>query len=584
MENGKLSEIGSNNIPLPICIIDENGKVIEKATRIGEVFLYDEIEGADILALTGISYEQLKEAADEEENIIFNSSEKKFEIAVAALKENSKQLILYFIDVTDLEKVKDAYRKEENVICIVQIDNYDELVNSTAEDDRALLVSKIDKCVRAWGQTLQASVTRYKQAMYLVLIERDTFEQQERSRFPILDEVREIETEIDFPITLSLGFGLGGSTPSERDHYAVEAMDLALARGGDQAVVKEGEKISFYGGKTQTVEKGNKGKSRIIGHALMRLIDNSKNVIIMGHANPDMDAFGAALGIYRLARPRNKNTFILINEYNDALTAIYRLVEETGEYEIIKNSRALKITDEETLVVVVDTHRPSITECPEILTMAGNIAVIDHHRKGEEFIKNPTLAYTEPYASSASELVAEILQYTIDRRDLARLEAEALLAGIMVDTNRFSVKAGVRTFEAAAWLKRAGADTAEVKRFFQVNPTTFEIRAACVAAAKVDDNGFAYSICKGENENAQIINSQVADELLTVTGVKASFVAGKDEYGRTVISARSIGEFNVQIILEKMGGGGHLNTAGAQVDTTPEEAIDEIKRLLETEL
>ena len=191
----------------------------------------------------------------------------------------------------------------------------------------------------------------------------------------------------------------------------------------------------------------------------MRLIDNSKNVIIMGHANPDMDAFGAALGIYRLARPRNKNTFILINEYNDALTAIYRLVEETGEYEIIKNSRALKITDEETLVVVVDTHRPSITECPEILTMAGNIAVIDHHRKGEEFIKNPTLAYTEPYASSASELVAEILQYTIDRRDLARLEAEALLAGIMVDTNRFSVKAGVRTFEAAAWLKRAGADT-----------------------------------------------------------------------------------------------------------------------------
>ena len=181
--------------------------------------------------------------------------------------------------------------------------------------------------------------------------------------------------------------------------------------------------------------------------------------------------------------------------------------------------------------------------CPEILIMAGNIAVIDHHRKGEEFIKNPTLAYTEPYASSASELVAEILQYTIDRRDLARLEAEALLAGIMVDTNRFSVKAGVRTFEAAAWLKRAGADTAEVKRFFQVNPTTFEIRAACVAAAKVDDNGFAYSICKGENENAQIINSQVADELLTVTGVKASFVAGKDEYGRTVISARSIGEF-----------------------------------------
>lgn len=584
MEEQRLSKISSNNIPLPICIIDENGKVTEKATRINEVFVYDAIEGADIFALTGIPYEQFKDAAESEKNINFYNNDKTFEIAVAFLEENNKQLILYFIDITDLESIKENYRKESSVICTVQIDNYDELVSNTEESNRAIVISKIDKCIRSWGQVMQASVTRYKQAMYIMLIEREFFEQQERSKFPILDEVREIENEIGFPITLSLGFGLGGVSPSENDHYAVEAMDLALARGGDQAVVKDGDKISFYGGKTQTVEKGNKGKSRIIGYALMRLIDNSKNVIIMGHANPDMDAFGAALGIYRLAKPRNNNTFIVVNEYNDALSAIHKLAEETGEYKIIKNSRALKMVDEETLVVVVDTHRPSITECPEILTMAGNIAVIDHHRKGEEFIKNPTLAYTEPYASSASELVAEILQYTIERKDLTRLEAEALLAGIMVDTNRFSVKTGVRTFEAAAWLKRAGADTAEVKRFFQVSPKTFEIRAACVAAAKFEEGGFAYSVCKGENENAQIINSQVADELLMVEGVKASFVAGKNEYGKTVLSARSIGDFNVQIILEKMGGGGHLNTAGAQVEMTPEEAIMEIKEILETEL
>lgn len=583
MEYGQLSEIDSKNIPLPICIIDDKGKIIEKAARIGDVFLYDDIEGADIFALTGLDIEQFKRAAEEEVKLTFTGSEKTFEIAVSFSDDTHKALLLYFVDITDLEQIRENYRKEQNVICIVQIDNYDELVSSTAEEERSKVITKIDKCTRTWGQSMQASVTRYKQSMYMMIIERDAFEQQERSKFPVLDEVRNIDADIDFPITLSLGFGIGGKTPSENDQYAVEAMDLALARGGDQAVVKNGEKIFFYGGKTQTVEKGNKGKSRIIGHALMRLIDNAKNVIIMGHANPDMDAFGAALGIYRLARPRNKNTFVLVNEYNDALSAIYHLAEEAGEYELIKNQRALKLVDEFSLVVVVDTHRPSITECPELLTMAGNIAVIDHHRKGEEFIKNPTLAYTEPYASSASELVAEILQYTIDRKDLLRLEAEALLAGIMVDTNRFSVKTGVRTFEAAAWLKRAGADTAEVKRFFQVNPETFEIRAACVAAAKVEDGGFAYSICKGNNENAQIINSQVADELLTVVGVKASFVAGKNEYGKTVISARSIGEFNVQIILEKMGGGGHLNTAGAQVEMSPEEAISEIKRLLETE-
>ena len=304
----------------------------------------------------------------------------------------------------------------------------------------------------------------------------------------------------------------------------------------------------------------------------------------MGHRDPDMDAFGAALGMYRLAKPRNKNTYIVVNKYNDALSVIYKAAETTGEYDIIKNARAKALADKDTLVIVVDTHRPSICECPELLLLGGNIAVIDHHRKGGEFIHNPTLAYAEPYASSASELVTEILQYTIERRFLKKIEAEALLAGMMVDTNRFSVKTGVRTFEAAAWLKRAGADIADVKRFFQGDKETFRLRAQGILAAEFSDNGGAYSICEGQNESAQIINSQIADELLTVRGVKASFVAGVNAHGQTVISARSIGDINVQTIMEAFGGGGHMNTAGAQLDITPEEAIEQIRKIAEKEL
>lgn len=579
MTNKNIEEKFSEYVPLPMCFVGADGKIKKASPRIGEVFLYDELEGSDIFVLTGFSMEQLIHSAESDEPLVFRGSKKTFKVAVAFAGLGDNSVILYFTDISDFEEMQERYKKEQACYAIINVDNYDELVASTAEENQSAVMTQIDRCIRGWGTSVEASVTRYKSHMYMVIFENSYFQQQERSKFPILDEVREIETEGDFPITLSIGIGLGGQTPADNDRFAGEALDLALARGGDQAVVKENDNISFYGGKTQTVEKGNKGKSRIIGHALCRLIDSAKNVIIMGHENPDMDCFGSALGIYRLSKPRNKNTFILINSYNEALTAVYKAATSNGDYDIIKNQRALSIACDETLIIVVDTHRPSITECPELLTKVENIAVIDHHRKGEEFIESPTLAYTEPYASSASELVTEILQYTIERRDLEQIEAEALLAGIMVDTNRFSVKTGVRTFEAAGWLKRAGADTADVKKFFQINRNTFAIRAKCIACAEFDDNGFAFSVCEGENENAQVINSQVADELLTVNGIRASFVAGRDENGRTVISARSIGALNVQTIMEKFDGGGHMNTAGAQMEISPEEAIEEIKKI-----
>jgi len=582
MAEKKVDKLIAECVPLPMCMVDMTGKVSSASPRINEVFLYDQIEGTDIFALTGIKHEQFIKAAEEDDQLLIVRNDKTFRIIPSFTGiEEDDNLALYFLDVTENEQLREKYKEESTCIAIVSVDNYDELMASTPEEEEMELSSAIDKCVRTWASNINASVTKYKDHMFLLVLSHRSLEEQERSKFNILDKVKQIETEADFPVTLSIGIGLCGDDPAMNDIYADQALDLALGRGGDQTVVKNGNSISYFGGKTQTVEKSNKGKSRIIGHALCRLVEAADNVIIMGHSNPDMDAFGSAVGLYKLAKPRNKKTYILINKHNEALDMMYEAVKETEEYDIITNRKALNIVKKNTLVIVVDTHRPSITECPRLLEIVDRSVVIDHHRKAEEFITNPTLAYTEPYASSTSELVTEILQYTVESKDLTKLEAEALLAGITVDTNRFSVKTGVRTFEAAAWLKRAGADTTDVKRFFQTNLDTFSTRARCIADAQFPVKGVAMSICKGRNLNAQIINSQAADELLNIKDIQASFVAGMDEDGRTVVSARSLGGINVQLIMEKFGGGGHMNTAGAQMSISPEEAIKKLTEKLQ---
>jgi len=582
MAEKRIEKIFSKYIPLPMCIVDPKGKVSSASPSIGEVFLYDRIKGADIFALTGIKHEKLLQACENKEEPVISRNSRTFRIIPAAVgNKESASIALYFMDITDFEVAEQKYEEEKVCVGIVNVDNFDELLSGTPDESQAALTSEIDKVLRQWGASMKASVTKYRDNMYIVMFEKKYMLEQIEKKFPVLDQIREIETEVDFPVTLSIGVGTGGDSPTQAEEFAADARDLALGRGGDQAIIKEGDKLFYYGGKTQTVEKSNKGKSRIIGHALTRLIENADSVLIMGHKNPDMDSFGAALGIYRLAQPINKKTYIIINKYNEALEAIYHTVKETGDYNIITNRKAMNIISKDTLVIVLDTHRPSITECPELLETAEKSAVIDHHRKTEEFIKNPTLVYTEPYASSTSELVAEILQYSGDKKSIVKTEAEALLAGISVDTNRFAVKTGVRTFEAAAWLRKSGADTATVKRFFQTDLDTFKKRAICMASADFLENGIATSICEGENINAQIINSQVADELLTIKGIKASFVAGRNEEGQTVVSARSLGDINVQTIMEKFGGGGHLTTAGAQMDISPEEAVEEVKKILE---
>lgn len=571
----------SSKIPLPVCIVNSKGKVVNANEHIKDVFIYDGIEDADFFALTGLKVADLYSEADDHQYCKLERNGKEFRLMVS--REDSGEesnLLVFFYDITNYENLKDRYNDEKVCVCRISIDNYDEFAASTLPEMRMRIIATADSLIRQWSARNGGSINKLNNYQYVMYFQNSYLETMIEDKFSILDEIRQIETEADFPMSLSLGIGMGGKNLLNTEEFSRAAMDLALGRGGDQAVVKRFNKIEYFGGKMQTVEKGNKGKSRIVAHALKQLIDQSKRVVIMGHRHPDMDCFGAALGIYRMCAMCGRTAYILLDEVMESLQAIYKQAKESENYNFINSKKAETITDRDTLLVLVDTHRPSYAENSKLLSMTEKIVVIDHHRRAEDYIENPTLSYIESYASSTAELVSEMLQYAAPKKTLIKLEAEALLAGMTIDTNRFAVKTGVRTFEAAAWLRRSGADTAEVKRFFQMDLDSFKIRAKCIAAAEFHENGIATSICEGCNEDAQVVNSQVADELLTIKGIKASFVAGRTIQGRTVISARSLGDINVQVIMEKLGGGGHLTTAGAQVDCSPEEAIEKVLTMI----
>lgn len=567
-------------VPVPMCIVGKNGKVIESNDQIGEVFLYNEITDYDFFVLTGIKTEELKEIAENDVYHTIERSGNQFKV-YASTDRDTGNTYVYFDDVTNYEVLKNRYNEEKVCVARVGIDNVDELEASTAPNMRMTITSQADNVIRRWAAKISGSIVSNKDYEYVIYFQQKFLNEMLRDKFSILDEVRKIETESDFPMSLSIGIGVSGKNILETRSFADAAIDLALGRGGDQAVVRNGSRIEYFGGKSQSVEKGNKGKSRVVAHALIRLIEQSSKVMIMGHRNPDMDAFGSALGVFRVCHINGKNASIVLSNINDSLQTIYKEARNMGIYTFINHEQALSQITEDTLLVVLDTHRPSFVECEELLDKTKRIVVIDHHRRAVDAIKFPVLSYIESYASSTAELVSEILQYSGAKKVLQKLEAQALLAGMTVDTNRFSVKTGVRTFEAAAWLRRSGADTTEIKKLFQSNINDFRIRAQAIAKADIRENGIATSVVEGFNEEAQIINSQVADELLNIRGIKATFVSGMDDTGKTVVSARSLGDINVQVIMEKLGGGGHLTTAGAQVDDTPEEVIQIIGDILE---
>lgn len=569
-------------IPVPMCLVSPEGKVVSANRLIDRVFLYGEIEDSDFFALTGRRLEDLVHR--EPGSVIIERNGRKFAMFPEAVREEGRDMyMVFFRDVTDYEELKERYGNEKLCIARVNIDNYDEFTGQVSPENGMSVTAEVDRLIRAWAAQLDASIDKIRDTQYTIYFQGRHLPELERGKFALLDQVRAIESGADFPLSLSIGVGVGGKEFSDTAEHANAALDLALGRGGDQAVVRDDHHISYYGGRLQSVEKDNKGKSRIIAIALCKLIEQSNHVFIMGHRHADMDAFGAALGIYRLCEHSETEAFIVIDEVSDSLAAVYEQVRATDGYNLISTKKARDLMEKDALAVVVDTHKPSLIEEPELLAACENVVVIDHHRRGEEFIEGPTLSYVESYASSASELVTEMLRYVVNRKELAKLEAEALLAGMTVDTNSFASRTGVRTFEAAAWLKRSGADTTEVKRFFQQDIESFRLRARAIAEVSFHDEGVATSILDGADPDAQVIAAQVADELLNIKGVKATFVAGADDHGQTCLSARSLGEINVQVLLEKMGGGGHLNTAGAQPDMGPQEAIDEVLDLLRKE-
>lgn len=603
-------------IPIPICVINCQGKVIEASERISDVFLYDGILDSDIFALTGIKTSDLYASSESGNYPMIRRNDRVFKLVTNKIGENQeaeetgteqipnagskfeaeeenqrkkhleeikeeRDLAVFFCDVTNLEELKDRYNDEKPCIAKIQLDNYDQLIDSTGPVPRLALSSEIDQVIRKWAGRISASISRVKNSNYVVWFEQQYLDKIIASKFDLLDDVRNLETGTDFPASLSIGVGVGGKTMAQTEEYADAALDLALGRGGDQAVVKRNIKIEYFGGKLQTVEKSNKGKSRIVGHALKQLIEQSRKIFIMGHYNPDMDSFGSALGVNRLCTLSDREAYIVIDEYNESLQAIFKQAKESDMYNFISSEKAIALAEEDSLVIVVDTHRTSMVQCPKLLEICERKVVIDHHRKVEEFIENPVLAYMESYASSASELVAEILQFMISKKSLVKLEAEALLAGITVDTNGFAIKTGVRTFEASAWLRRQGADPTEVKRFFQEDFSNVKLKSESIAETKITENGIAISACRKIRSDAQLLCAQIADQLLTIKKIKASFVVGRNTENKTVISARSLGDVNVQVVMEKFGGGGHLTTAAAQVDEGISETIKKIMDIME---
>ena len=499
-------------------------------------------------------------------------------------RENEYLILLYWLDETELKSTKQKYLDEKTDVSIILIDNYDDVMNSMEESVKPQMSSMIARYIHEWIGDAKGILKKLERDRYIFLFEHKDLERFVREKFELLDRVREINIGNKTPATISIGIGTGGETIANNDEYARMALDMALGRGGDQAVIKDENQFRFYGGKTKEHEKSTRVKSRVVAYALRQLIMSEENVVIMGHKSPDMDSIGAAVGLSRGVKNRGKPAYIVCGDCSESAAKIVKDIRESSpDFAglFITPEEANQIVNENTVLIVVDTHRPSLTENPELLKKAGEIVLIDHHRRSTEFIENCSLVYHEPYASSTSEMVAELLQYMDNKVALTKLEAEAMYAGIYMDTKNFTFKTGVRTFDAASFLRKHGVDTVAVKKMFQSDLAHYTSRAHIVGAAEFVQKDIAVAVNNEPISDAPIVAAQAADELLEIEGVEASFVITK-EGNAVLISGRSWGSYNVQVILEKLGGGGHMTVAGAQFyDTSAQEVREQLLSAIE---
>ena len=492
---------------------------------------------------------------------------------------------IYLFDETALKIALREIDDQSLAVGLIYLDNYDEALESVEEVRRSLLIALIDRKVNKYISALDGISKKLEKDKYLVIMRKKAVEQLKGDRFDVLEDVKTVNIGNEMAVTLSIGMGLDGLTYAQNYEFARNAIDLALGRGGDQAVVKTPENVAYYGGKSQQVEKNTRVKARVKAQALREIITGKDRVIIMGHRLADIDSFGSAVGIYRIALTLEKKAHIVIDDVTTSIQPFVQLFRDNPDYEedmIINSTTALELAGSNSVLVVVDVDKPSFTECPGLLKSCKSIVVLDHHRRGSETIENATLSYVEAYASSACEMVSEILQYIGDNIRIRPDEADCMYSGIMIDTNNFMTKTGVRTFEAAAFLRRNGADVTRVRKLFREDANEYKARADTVSQAEIYKNSYAISICTSEDlQSPTVVGAQAANELLNIKGVKASFVL-TDYQNQVYVSARSIDEVNVQIIMERLGGGGHMNIAGCQMeDVSLMEAISIIKNTLD---
>ena len=590
------------DLELPHALLDDGGKIIWTNIAFEKMVHQDKGYRKSVTSLFPSITKDKLPGVNEEDEVEFdveydsgNYIAKMKKISLKEMAENSDiidakgyegyLIALYLFDETALKIALKEVDNQSLAVMLIYLDNYDEALESVEEVRRSLLIALIDRKVNKYIAALDGICRKLEKDKYFVIMRKEAAIQLQENRFDLLEEVKTVNIGNEMAVTISIGMGLDGLSYTQNYEFARNAVDIALGRGGDQAVVKMPENVAYYGGKSQQVEKSTRVKARVKAHALKEIIAVKDEIFVMGHRMGDADSFGASVGIYRVAEVLNKKAHIVLNDVGAAIQPMVDTFLDNSGYEedmIINNARALEMVGSNAVLVVVDVNKPSITECPELLKRCKSVVVLDHHRQGSEIIENATLSYIEAYASSACEMVSEILQYIGDNLKLRPEEADCMYSGIMIDTNNFMTKTGVRTFEAAAFLRRNGADVTRVRKLFRDDAAEYKAKADAVSQAEIYRKSYAISVCTAEDvASPTVVGAQAANELLNIKGIKASFILTPYN-GIIYISARSIDEVNVQVIMERMGGGGHLNVAGAQMENgTIEEGIVTIKRTLD---
>ena len=597
---GQIQKALLYELELPYAIIDDSGKLIwtnqsfEQITQKGKNYRKSITTLFPTLTLDRLPAEADEVSLEiEHYGSIYSVVLKKVSMkelgesttVVDAAEYEGYLIAMYLFDTTALSIALQEVDDQSLALGMVYLDNYDEALESIEEVRRSLLIALIDRKVNKYISSLDGICKKLEKDKYLIILRKKALEDLKEHRFDLLEDVKTVNIGNEMSVTISIGIGLDGLSYAQTYEFSRNAIDLALGRGGDQAVVKSPDNISYFGGKSQQVERNTRVKARVKAHALREIITGKERVLIMGHRMTDVDSFGAAIGIYRIATMLERKAHIVINEVTTSVHPLIDLFKNNPEYEddmIIGCQQAIDIADSNVVLVVVDVNRTSITECPELLKLCKSIVVLDHHRQGTEVIENATLNYVEVYASSSCEMVSEILQYIGDNIRIRNEEADCLYSGIMIDTNNFVTKTGVRTFEAAAFLRRSGADVTRVRKLFREDAHEYKAKADAVSQAEIYRNAYAISTCTSEDiQSPTIIGAQAANELLNIKGVKASFIL-TDYQNCIYLSARSIDEVNVQMIMERMGGGGHMNAAGCQIEgVSIDEGIGALKRTLD---